>query len=85
MLYDVNEYWAWKQKRDAERNSPEQRLREAQCAYNGELRLSLVKALITSGGLALFQARCKASSNPRAVYLETCADMGIEAAELDPV
>lgn len=67
------------------KETPEYRLKGAQREYNGELRLAFTKALIASGGLIYFQARCAASSNPRALYLETCAELGIEAAELDLV
>lgn len=66
------------------KDTPEYRLKGAQRAYNGELRLAFVKALIASGGLAYYQARVKVAANPRDVYVETCVELGIEAAELDP-
>lgn len=89
MLHDTaHEYWEWKRKRDAERAAhaanPDTINKNAQREYNGTLRLTFVKALIASGGLAYYQARIKVAANPRDVYLEMCAELGIEVAELDP-
>lgn len=79
------EYEGFRQSRLAReaKDTPSRRLRDAQNGYNGELRLAFVKALIASGGLVYFRARCKASSNPHAIYLDTCAELGVKAADPD--